>query len=111
MFFKHGPACKAKGASSMINAPAKITSINTNNIFAIAGYYTDFDGLQHVIAATQDGNVYEVYWNQSTLPTVRNLYNFGTSLVNITSFFTPDDNFHHAVGITNDRTLHELYLV
>ena len=71
----------------MINAPTFITNLNTNSIFAIAGYYTDFDGFQHVIAATKDGNVYEVHWSQSTLPTVRNLYNFGSSLVNITGFF------------------------
>jgi hypothetical protein len=94
----------------MISEPTYITSMNTNSIFAIAGYYTDFDGLQHVIAGTKDGNVYEVHWNQPTSTTVRNLAdNFGTSLVNIAGFFTPDDNFHHAVGITSDSTLHELY--
>jgi hypothetical protein len=80
-----------------------------NSILGIAGYYTDFDGLQHVIVAANDGNVYEVYWNQRFPPVQRTLTDLGTSLVDIAGFFTDDDEFNHAVGITSDGTLHELY--
>jgi hypothetical protein len=92
----------------MISGPNYKTSIG-NSVWGIAGYYADYDGLQHVVVAAKDGNVYEAHWSQEVAPTVGSLGDLGTSLVDIAAFFTLDDNFHHAVGVTNDGTLHELY--
>ena len=92
----------------MISGPNYKTSIG-NSVWGIAGYYADYDGLQHVVVAAKDGNVYEAHWSQEVAPTVGSLGDLGTSLVDIAAFFTLDDNFHHAVGVTSDGTLHELY--
>jgi hypothetical protein len=95
----------------MLNGPNLVTSMNTP-IFAIAGYYTDYDGLQHVIAAAKDGNVYQVRWISSELepyhPSADKLGHFD-NIATIAGFFTPDDNCHHAVASTSDSKLHELW--
>jgi hypothetical protein len=99
----------------MVSEPNYVTSISIHtSIFAIAGYYTDYDGLQHVIVAEKDGNVYEVHWDASELapgyhPPAQRLGYFGNSLVTIAGFFTLDDNYHHAVAGTDDGKLHQLY--
>jgi len=98
----------------MVSGPNYITSIN-NGIRFIAGYYTDYNNLQHVIVAAKDGYVYEVHWDPNELasgyhpPADRLDGHFGDSLVTIAGFFTPDDNYHHAIVGTNDGKPHELY--
>jgi hypothetical protein len=88
----------------MINGPIRVAIFDTS-VFAIAGYYTDYDHLQHVVAAAYDGNVYEVHWDPMTLdpsevapgyPPVGRLWHFD-NMVTIAGFFTPDDKSHHAV--------------
>ncbi len=96
----------------MLSGPNYVTSFNTS-IFAIAGYYTDYDGDQHVIAAARDGDVSQVIWDPSELapgyhPRVDRLWHFD-NMVTIAGFFTPDDNYHHAVATTSDGKLHELW--
>ena len=105
----------------MLNGPNKVAIFGTS-VFAIAGYYTDYDHLQHVVAAANNGDVYELHWDPMTLdpsevapgyPPVGRLWHFD-SMVTIAGFFTPDDNYHHAVVGTrvagnSDGTLHELY--
>ena len=100
-----------KGMCNMLSGPNFVTSLNTP-IFAIAGYYTDYDGMQHVIAAAKDGNVYQVGWISSELepyhPPADKLGHFD-NITTIAGFFTPDDNYHHAVASTGDGKLHELW--
>ncbi len=102
----------------MINGPNYITYFPTS-IFAIAGYYTDSDHMQHVIAAADHGNVYQVTWDPSEVapgyppPPFDPLGHFD-NLVTIAGFFTPDDKYHHAVAGTivpgtSDRKLHEMW--
>jgi hypothetical protein len=54
---------KKKGISRMVSGPNRI-AIFGSSIFAIAGFYTDYDRLQHVVAAADNGNVFEVHWDQ-----------------------------------------------
>lgn len=95
----------------MLSGPNLVTSVHTR-IFALAGYYTDYDSLQHVIAAAEDGYVYQVTWDPSELapgyPPVDRLWHFD-NIATIAGFFTPDDNYYHAVATTNDEKLHELW--
>jgi hypothetical protein len=97
----------------MLNGSNPVTSIG-ESILGIAGYYTDYDNLQHVIVAAEHGNVYEVKWDPIALehghhPHPTKLGYFGDSLATIAGFFTPDDNYHHAVVGTDDGKLHELW--
>jgi hypothetical protein len=99
----------------MLSGPNYITSIN-HGIKGIAGYYTDDDSWQHVIAAAEDGYVYEVHWDPNELapgyqPSAEKLEgHFGDSpVVTIAGFFTPDDKYHHAVACTKDGKVHEIY--
>lgn len=100
----------------MLSGPNKVAIFPTS-VFAIAGYYTDYDHLQHVVAATTNGDVYEVHWDPMTLdpsevapgnPPADKLGHFD-NLTTIAGFFTPDDNYHHAVASTSDGKLHELW--
>lgn len=100
----------------MLSGPNFVTSLNAP-IFAIAGYYTDSDRLQHVIAAAKDGKVYQVLWISSELvpggsfspASVKTLWHFDSRPQTIAAFFTPDDNYHHAVASTSDGKLYELW--
>ena len=96
----------------MVSGPTHITSFPTR-IRGIAGYYTDFDRMQHVIAADDNGNVYHVEWDPSELapgyPPVDPPWHIDGDLQTIAGFFTPDDKYHHAVVTTSDRKLHEIY--
>lgn len=101
----------------MLNGPNKVAIFDTS-VFAIAGYYTDYDDLQHVVAAANNGDVYEVHWDPMTLdpsevvhgyPPVGRLWHFESRLQTIAGFFTPDDNYHHVVATTSDGKLQELY--
>jgi hypothetical protein len=101
----------------MFNEPVAITTFPTS-IFGIAGYYTDYDRMQHVIAAAKNGDVYQVIWDPSELapgyPPVERFGHFD-NMVTIAGFFTPDDNNYHSVVITraintaNDYKLQEIW--
>ena len=49
----------------MLSGPNRVTNFH-RSIFAIVGYYTDYDHLQHVVAAETNGDVYEVHWDPVT---------------------------------------------
>ncbi len=96
----------------MVSGPTQIMRFPTS-IRGIAGYYTDSDRMQHVIAADDNGNVYQVKWDPSELapgyPPVDPPWHIEGDLQTIAGFFTPDDNYHHAVVTTSDYKLHEIY--
>ncbi len=108
----------------MVSGPINITRFPTS-ILAIAGYYTDSGGLQHVLAADDNYNVYQVTWDPSdsefvpeySHPPAVPLWQCDSHrrLKTIAAFFTPDDNYHHAVVTTRavdpprDYKLHEIY--
>ncbi len=103
----------------MLNGPNYITYFPTS-ILGIAGYYTDYDGWQHVIAAADDGNVYQVTWDPPEVAPgypphpIDPLWHYNGGLQTIAGFFTPDDSYHHAVvgtqnPDTRDYELHEIW--
>jgi len=79
------------------------------NILGIASYYTTHDSTQHVIAATTDGNLYEVHWNQNTSPTTPLKFADFNAPICVSGFYSPDDKNQHAIVATSDTTLHEVY--
>jgi hypothetical protein len=79
------------------------------DILGIAGYYTADDSTQHVIAATTDGNLYEVHWNQNVPPTAPLGFAHFHVPICVSGFYSPDDKSQHAIVATSDTTLHEVY--
>lgn len=93
----------------MVNGPTLVKQLNIN-VLGIAGYYTEDDQTQHVIAASTSGDVSEVHWRSGpSQATVTHMKNYGSHLVAIGGFYSSDDNFQHAIPATDDGTLRELY--
>jgi hypothetical protein len=80
-------------------------------IHGVAAYYSANDATQHVVAATDDGNLYEVHWNLNTPYTSPRLIPHAQfpGIASLSGFFTPDDNFQHVVVETGNARLHERY--
>jgi hypothetical protein len=38
----------------------------SGHIYGVAAYYSENDATQHVVAATDDGTLYEIHWNRNT---------------------------------------------
>ena len=74
----------------------------------ICGYYADSDKYQHVIAATSDGNLHEIYWSggagvsQDVLATL-------PGIVGICGYYADSDKYQHVIAATSDGNLHEIY--
>ncbi len=79
------------------------------SIYAVASYYSDNDSTQHAVAATTDGVLYEIHWNQHTAPTPPQRLAQFNGIICITGFYTLDDGFQHIIVATNDGNLHEVY--
>ncbi len=77
-------------------------------IQAVAGYFTPIDGFQHAIAATDDGRLYETYFNPQKGIFRDVLGNF-ESITSIAGYFTPIDGFQHVIVATGDGDVHEVY--
>lgn len=78
-------------------------------IYAVASYYSDNDSTQHAIAATTDGSLYEIHWNQHTTPTLPQKLAQFNGILCITGFYTSDDAYQHVIAATSDGNLHEVY--
>lgn len=93
----------------MTNIQHNVISHISGRIYGVAGYCSDNDSTQHVVAATTDGSLYEIHWNSTTAPTPpQQLWQF-SGIHSLSGFFTSDDNFQHVIVATEDGRLHELY--
>ena len=93
----------------MANIQHHVISHITGSIYGIAGYYSDNDSTQHVVAATNDGTLYEIHWNRTTAPTPPQRLAQFNGIASLSGFFTSDDNFQHVIVATEDGRMHELY--
>jgi hypothetical protein len=91
------------------SAPVKFPDIHS-----LSGFYTCDDNFQHVIVATEDGRLHEVYFTDSQHVNVRSpLYKLpttaGRSHIGQAGFYTSDgDNLRHATVGGADSVLHEV---
>jgi hypothetical protein len=89
-----------------------------NGIASLCGFFTSDDNFQHVIVATRDGRLNELYFIQPDIKSVtsRFLLQLSTTLgpgIGMAGFFSSDgDNLRHAtVGskeVNTDNILHEI---
>jgi hypothetical protein len=85
------------------------TIANIANTVALAGYYAKDDDTQHVIVATADGVVTEVYWKPAQGVHQDVLTQFSASIVGIGAYYAADDNTQHAIVATADGVVTEVY--
>jgi hypothetical protein len=89
----------------------KAISHISGSIYGLAGYYSDNDSTQHVVAATDDGDLYEIHWNSHTnVTSPQKLWHFD-GIASLCGFYSSDDNFQHVIVATHDGSLHELYFM
>jgi hypothetical protein len=110
----------------MANIQHHIFLYNIGSIYGVAGYYSDKDSTQHVVAATTDGILHETHWNRNTSVTspqpLRRSPESAPEQFNgihsLSGFFTSDDrtsdpntfeSFQHVIVATEDGRLQEVY--
>src|SRR5205085_4144918 len=89
-----------KGKKTMANIQHHVLSHITGSIYGIAGYYSDIDSTQHVVAATNDGTLYEIHWNRNTAPTPPQRLAQFNGIASLSGFSTSDDDFQHVIVAT-----------
>jgi hypothetical protein len=88
---------------------------NFSGIVGITGYYNPAanDQFQHVIVATNDGKVHELWWKRGQgvqQDPQHPLAQFGlNSIVGITGYYTPNDGIQHVIVDTRDTNVHEVW--
>jgi hypothetical protein len=83
-----------------LNAQGKVQSVG--------GYFSTKDNYQHALAATDDGTLYEVYFDPLRGIFRDELGCFG-KVVAISGFFTADDGYQHAIVATDDGSIREVF--
>jgi len=81
-----------------------------NGIVGIAAFYTPDDKFRHVIVATGDGNVHEVFYHPSigvhlSQPPLAKF----NGVVGVGAFYAEDDKNRIVIVATNDGLLHEIF--
>jgi 2-keto-3-deoxy-6-phosphogluconate aldolase len=84
-------------------------------VVSLAGYVTPQDGFnngdyQHVIVATSDGVVHEIFFNP-TLGLGQDVlaqYAAG-SIASLAGYYTPGDGYQHVIVATSDGKVHEVF--
>jgi hypothetical protein len=67
-------------------------------VLSVSGYVSTTDSIQHAVAATDDGNLQEIYWGIPSLHGIQqNTLGCYAKAMATTSFFTPDDNIQHTL--------------
>jgi len=90
------------------NIQNHVISNISGGIYGVTGYYWGDDIAQHVVVATNDGTLYEIYWDRHTPPTPpQRLWQFPN--IHSLAGFGGDDSFQHVIVFTKDGRLHELY--
>jgi hypothetical protein len=77
-------------------------------VVGVSGYFGPDEGVHHVIAATNDGNVHELYWQGGGQPGHGVLTTL-SGVFGVSGYFGPNDGFHHVIAATNDGNIHEIY--
>jgi len=80
-----------------------------NGVVAIGGYCAKDDDAQHVIVATTDSALTEVYWHPGQGVHQDVLTNFDSDVVGVGGYYAADDDTQHAIVATVDGTLTEVY--
>ena len=85
---------------------------SAGTIVAVAGYFSTDDQYQHVIIATTNGKLREIYWKsggagagQDDLPVQ---FSAGT-IVAVAGYFRTDDQYQHVIVATTNGKLREIY--
>jgi hypothetical protein len=89
----------------------KAISHISDSIYGLAGYYSDNDSTQHVVAATDHGDLYEIHWNSHTNVTSPQKLRHFDGIASLCGFYSSDDKFQHVIVATHDGSLHELYFM
>jgi kumamolisin len=75
-------------------------------LVGVAGYITG-DGFQHVIAATGNGDIHEIYWQGAGTVSQGILITL-PGLVSVAGYAT-GDGFQHVIAATDNGDIHEIY--
>lgn len=77
-------------------------------VVAVAGFASP-DGIQHAIAATNDGELTEMWWQGPGQVSSGYLGNFDhQGIAGLAGYFGPD-GYHHVIAATDDGTVYERY--
>jgi hypothetical protein len=86
----------------------------SGTIVSVAGYWASTDERHHVIVATKDGKVYDIWWKsgQAGVEGQYLLTEFKPgSIVRITGYYAENDNRHHVIVGTRDGNVHDFSLI
>ena len=89
-----------------------LTQFGANTIVSIAGYYDPGadDQNQHVIVATKDGKVTELWWKPGQGVHQDILTQFGANtIVSIAGYYAASDQNQHVIIASHDGNIHDLY--
>ena len=75
-------------------------------LVGVAGYVTG-DGYQHVIAATANGDIHEIYWQGAGTP-LQGILMTLPGVVSVAGYVT-GDGFQHVIAATAGGDIHEIY--
>jgi hypothetical protein len=77
---------------------------------AVAGYFAPSDGFQHVIVATKNGDVNEIYFKGGGQPIKQHkLAHFDDQIKGIAGYFATSDGFQHVIVTTNSGDVNEVF--
>lgn len=77
-------------------------------LLSLGSYFTPKDGYRHVIVATSDGEVHEIFYNPQKGVGNAKLACF-CGLRFLTAFYTPDDDFQHPIAATDTNDIFEMF--
>jgi hypothetical protein len=81
-----------------------------SDIVGVAGYSSSLDGFQHVIVATKDRNVTEIYFKGGGQPIGQDvLRQLNSDIVGVAGYSSSLDGFQHVIVATKDRNVTEIY--
>ena len=74
-----------------------------------SGYFAASDGYQHVIAATYDGKVHELYFTGGGQPVGQDVLAQYNGVRSVAGYFDPADGYQHVIVATTDGNVREVY--
>ena len=77
------------------------------DVLSVGAFATPDDGFQHVVVATADGAIHELYWRGGQ-PAGRGLLATLPGAVSVAGYVS-SDGFRHTIVATSDGDVHELY--
>jgi hypothetical protein len=79
-------------------------------VVGVGGFFTDDDGMNHALVATDDGRVIEIYWPY-TRWWMRSdvLYQFDKNITAVTGYYSKYDGYRHADVALIDGSVWEIF--